>query len=125
MIGTWSRFLIHAAHVQAGDAGQHEIEYDDVRSEGAELFQPLFTRFHGDDLVPLMPQAQLDGPADIFVVFDNQDPWHFGSVCGSDDATVPGKAALRAPLHNDHNRPGAPAVRSAGLSRKARTVTRS
>ncbi|BFO22655.1 hypothetical protein SHKM778_90430 [Streptomyces sp. KM77-8] len=52
--------------------------------------------------MPLVPQAQADGPTDIVVVFDDQDPWHYGSVSRPDEATVPGEAPPRPPLHNDH-----------------------
>lgn len=50
----------------------------------------------------LMPQAQSDGPADIVVVFDDQDPWHCGSVSRPDEVTVLSEVPLRPPLHNDH-----------------------
>lgn len=36
----------------------------------------------------LMPQTQSDGPADIVVVFDDQDPWHCGSVSKPSEVTV-------------------------------------
>lgn len=38
--------------------------------EGAELFQSLFTRSGGEYVMPLMSQRQLDGLADIWVIFD-------------------------------------------------------
>lgn len=92
MIGTWSRSLIHAADVEAGHAGKHEVEHDHVGTEGAELFQPLFTRPGGNDVVALMPQRQFDGIADIRVVFDNKDSRHLDSVRRRYLATAPERA---------------------------------
>lgn len=70
MIGTWSRSLIRLRYVEAGHAGQHEVEHYDVRMEGAELFQPLFTCSGGENVMPLIAQGQLNGLTDIWVIFD-------------------------------------------------------
>ncbi|CAK7287003.1 hypothetical protein SGPA1_41263 [Streptomyces misionensis JCM 4497] len=61
------------AHVEAGHAGQHEVQHDDVRAEGAEVFPSLFARCGGVDLMPLMSQTQPDGLAHVWVVLDKQN----------------------------------------------------
>ncbi|GHF16146.1 hypothetical protein GCM10014715_84280 [Streptomyces spiralis] len=71
--------------------------------ELAELFQALFARSDGEDLVPLMPQAQSKGLTNVLVIFDKQNSWHFGSLSKSGWGDRPAQSAARQPLQNDHS----------------------
>jgi hypothetical protein len=60
------------AHVQAGHAGQHQIEDDDVRPEGPQPFHPLFAGRGGGDVMVLAAQGQDHALPHGGVVFDQQ-----------------------------------------------------
>jgi hypothetical protein len=94
------------AHVEAGHAGQHQVEHDDVRTQGAEVFQSLLTRSRREDVMALVPQRQLDGVTDIRVVFDNKDSRHLDSVGRPSSATASQKSPSRELLQKGHRGSG-------------------
>jgi hypothetical protein len=69
-----------AAHVQAGHAGQHQVEHHDVRPEGPQPLQPLLPGLGGGDVVSLAAQGEGDSLTDGAVVFDQQNSWHGLSI---------------------------------------------
>ena len=76
----WSRARIGAAHVQAGHAGQHQVQHHDVRTEGPQPLQPLLAGLGGGDLVALAAQGEGDTFPHGAVVFDQQNAWHALSI---------------------------------------------
>lgn len=69
-----------ATHLQTAQAGQHEIEHDDVRSEGPQPGQPVLAGPHRGDVVSLAAQREQDALPDCAVVFDEQNAWHELSI---------------------------------------------
>jgi hypothetical protein len=65
-----------AAHLDAGETGQHEVEQHDVRAGASELVQTGTTVAGSDDLVPFAAQHVRGGLAVALLVLDEQHTGH-------------------------------------------------
>lgn len=70
--------------------------------EGVELLQPLFACSGSKDVVSLVLQPELNGTTDVWVVFDNEDSWHFGSVGSPRSSAYSRKSPSPQPLQGSH-----------------------